>query len=602
MALLILVLIETGLRIANYGNDYTTFVTLSPQFDDLLTLNPDLPKKFFSESVAVPSPIKDAFYRSKKADSFRIFVLGGSSAAGFPYISNVSFGGFLKRKLEVLYPSRNFEVVNLGISAVNSFFMRDIIEDVLDQKPDLILIYAGHNEYYGAFGAASNDIAVHSTTAADIILTLRELKIYQLLSDMISWTTSIFSDGRESSPRTLMESMVGENIVEKDSDVYTTGINNFRANLDQILGECSRSGVPVILGGLTSNLMQAPLQNIISDDNKSNETYMKGINEIEEGNLSGAYESLIEAKDLDALRFRAPSEMNEAVFSMAEKYNFHVVKIDSLFRSYSSNGIPGYNIFTDHLHPGIKGYKLMADLYVNEIIKQNIIDAGISSVDTKKIDIYLAGEIPYTKLDSAYTAIQLRVLLNSYPFKKNTDVIRILNDVNLNSLTDSLAMAIVTNKLTWEAAHKQLAEYYFGREMYDKFYLEINVLIENKPYNENLYRYAADKLFSRQEYNIAGRTLVKLNRRHPGAYSSKMLGIVAYESKSYNRAVYFLNQSLKYSTDDPETYFRLSASYYQMKEFEKALQNIKNCIKLDPDFPNADKIYHSLTLPDQIQN
>ncbi len=595
MAALLLMLAEIGLRAADYGVDYTPFVTLSTQFKNLLTLNPDLPKKFFSKSVAVPSPIKDSFYKIKKKDSYRIFILGGSSAAGYPYIPNVSFGGFLKRKLEVLYPSRNFEVVNLGVSAVNSFFMRDIIDAVLDQKPDLILIYAGHNEYYGALGTASNDIAAFSPTGASFILTLRELKIWQLLSDLISEVALLFSDGSGASSKTLMEAMVGENTVLNDSDEYTTGIDNFRSNLDYILAECRDSGVPVILGELTSNLMQAPLQNIISEVNAANDSYGRGIEAIKAGDTIQAGKSLVEAKDLDALRFRAPSEMNDIIFSKADEYEFHVVRVDSLFRFHSVNGIPGYNLFTDHLHPNIGGYKMIADLYVDEITARKNIDAPVSNVDNERMETYLAGELPFTDLDSSYASIQLEVLLNSYPFRRNSNVVGILNGIKLKSISDSLAMAIVANRITWEEAHKQLAEFYFSRKNYNSFYREMNVLIEAEPYNENLYRYAADKLFSSQEFTVAGRALVKLHKRIPGAYSSKMLGIVSYESGSYSRAVNFLNQSLKYSTDDPETYFRLSAAYYQIKEYDKALQNIKNCLKLDPDFPNADKIYGSLT-------
>ncbi len=44
----------------------------------------------------------------------------------------------------------------MGISAINSITLRDIIDDVLEENPDLIIIYTGHNEYYGALGPASN--------------------------------------------------------------------------------------------------------------------------------------------------------------------------------------------------------------------------------------------------------------------------------------------------------------------------------------------------------------------------------------------------------------------------------------------------------------
>lgn len=592
-------LTEFGLRFINYGIDYTPFVTLSRQFDNLLILNPDLPKKYFSRSVAVPSPVKDGFDKNKQNDSYRIFILGGSSAAGYPYIPNVSFAGFIKRKLEVLYPDKKFEVVNLGIAAMNSHFMRDIIGDVLDQSPDLILIYAGHNEYYGAFGSASDDIASLSSSTAQFILELRELKIYQLLSEFISSIAGIFSSGEKSSSKTLMEAMVGDNIVRLNSDEYSNGIENFRDNLDYIYRKCREYGVPVIAGQLTSNLMQPPLENIIDDNNEADSSFSRGLEKLREGNFTEAYESLIEAKEFDVLRFRAPEKMNEVIYSIADQYKSPIIKIDSLFRKNSSDDIPGHELFVDHLHPVIKGHKMIADLYINEIVKHKYIPGKASNVGRTAVDSYLSRELPYTDLDSAYASIQIKVLLNSYPFVKHSSVLQILSEFELNSLADTLAMAVVRNKISWEDAHKQAAEFYFRRGNFNGFYRELNVLIEEQPYNKNLYIYAADKLMSRQNYNTAGRVLVKMHRRYPDGYTSKNLGIVAYEAKSYERAINFLNQSLNYNDRDPETYFRLSAIHFQSNDFSSALENIKKCLALDPDFPNADKVYKSLmTLPE----
>ncbi len=49
------------------------------------------------------------------------------------------------------YPYVDFDVVNLGISTVNSITLRYIVDDVLNQEADLILFYSGYNVYYGSF-------------------------------------------------------------------------------------------------------------------------------------------------------------------------------------------------------------------------------------------------------------------------------------------------------------------------------------------------------------------------------------------------------------------------------------------------------------------
>lgn len=506
----------------------------------------------------------------------------------------MSIGGFLKRRLELLYPSVNFEVVNLGVSAVNSYFIADIIDDVIDQQPDLILVYAGHNEYYGAFGVASNDIASQSPGTARFILQLRELKIYQLLSDLISGVAGIFVSTDNASSKTLMESMVGDNLVERNSDTFAGGVSNYRDNLTYIFTLCSENNIPVIAGELTSNLMQAPLENIVSEKNKANEKFNSGITAISDSSFAEAYDSLRMSKDLDALRFRAPSEINDVINSTASKHNSPVVKIDSLFRSISINRIPGYNLFTDHLHPNVDGYRLISDLYLQEIVDGGYVKGKLRAIEKSRMDAFLKAELPFTEVDSVYASIQISVLLNSYPFIKGMSVSSLLKQTRMNSRADTLAMGIVMNRISWEDAHKQQAEYYFGKGSYKNFYREYNVLIEDKPYDKNLYRYSADKLLSRDQLNLAGLVLAKMHLRHEGAYSSKMLGVLAFESKNFKRAISFLKRSLEYRKDDPETYFRLSAAYFSINEYDKAMENIEACLKLDPDFPNADKIYNSL--------
>ena len=150
--ILFFVLLETALHIFNYGSDYKQWVNVTA---DKLMLNPELCRRYFYTTATVPYSNQNTFDANKKPNSFRVFILGESSAAGYPYTPNGDFGRYIRKRLEACYPSAVIEVVNLGITAVNSYTIRDIMPGVLEQKPDLILIYTGHNEYYGALGVGS---------------------------------------------------------------------------------------------------------------------------------------------------------------------------------------------------------------------------------------------------------------------------------------------------------------------------------------------------------------------------------------------------------------------------------------------------------------
>ena len=78
--------------------------------------------------------------------TFRIFCLGGSTATGYPYWYNASFSFFLKTRLKIIFPDKNIEVINLSMTAVNSFTVLDMVKELPEYEPDLILVYDGHNE------------------------------------------------------------------------------------------------------------------------------------------------------------------------------------------------------------------------------------------------------------------------------------------------------------------------------------------------------------------------------------------------------------------------------------------------------------------------
>ena len=142
--ILFIILLESGLRIFDYGKTYDQWVKAG---EGKLTLNPEIAYRYFYTTEQVPSAGNNIFDEVKKDNCFRVFVMGGSSAAGFPFTPNGSFARYIRHRLQILYPQKTIEVVNIAMSAINSYSLRDMMPGVIDQKPDLIIIYVGHNEY-----------------------------------------------------------------------------------------------------------------------------------------------------------------------------------------------------------------------------------------------------------------------------------------------------------------------------------------------------------------------------------------------------------------------------------------------------------------------
>ena len=143
--LLLIALCEVGLWLSGVGPSNDLFLSAGENY----RINPHAARRFFPHQYARLAPVQDRFARDKGQDTFRVFVLGASTLLGFPNPAQTSFPNYLQRMLEDAYPDRTIEVINCGITAINSFVLLDFIAEVVEHQPDLVLVYAGHNEFIG---------------------------------------------------------------------------------------------------------------------------------------------------------------------------------------------------------------------------------------------------------------------------------------------------------------------------------------------------------------------------------------------------------------------------------------------------------------------
>jgi hypothetical protein len=131
-------IIRITLRIFSYGDDLSLFVPSSDE--KYLRCNQVVAKRFFSKFEHT-LPLNDVFLKEKPGNGYRIFILGESTVQGFPYDVNLAFSRILQRRLQDIFPYRTIEVINLGLTAISSYTLLDFVDEVLQQKPDVILIY-----------------------------------------------------------------------------------------------------------------------------------------------------------------------------------------------------------------------------------------------------------------------------------------------------------------------------------------------------------------------------------------------------------------------------------------------------------------------------
>ena len=496
LPIIFLVTLELMLRLSGYGNNHSLFVTHPDAgWEKYYVVNPEIGKKYFNK-MEYSNPAKDIFLKKKTNDVFRIFAMGSSSVAGYPYDNNLMFTRILSERLRDAYPDKKIEVVNTAITAINSFTLADFMPQILAQKPDAILIYAGHNEFYGAFGAGSNEAVFHSPTLIRMHLALINYRVYQLSVNTVGKIAGIFKPSQSGPSRTLMSRMVKDADITFGSKIYKEGMKNYEQNLDAMLSMAKQKNVPIFISDLVSNLRDLkPFKSIATSELKGAEEYYELARKQEAlGEIQKAKENFILARDYDCIRFRASSDVNLIIQKLADKYQALFVPTVELFAKNSPNGIVGNNLLTEHLHPNIPGQFLLGESFYNALTQAKLIAPEVSLTSEKSYKQFIM-DYGYTNLDYLIGKHRVTNLSYHWPFvdesKGTVDYRQIYKPTGT---VDSLAFSVMRKSLSLLEAHEKLAEMYFKKGDIVDAFKEYNALTKLGPYWSFNFRKAGDCL------------------------------------------------------------------------------------------------------------
>lgn len=601
LPVLFFVLLELGLRAFNYGGDLRLFVEAPPGYEQYYLVNPAVARRYFFAQKNIPNPPTELVLKQKPADGFRAFVLGGSTAAGYPYPSNVMFSRILQQRLADAFPDKRIEVICTAMSAINSYSLLDFVDEILALQPDVLLIYAGHNEFYGALGAASSESLGQLRPFVKFYLKLQRFKSFILLRNGISrsadWLSRTFYGGTRSDPSaTLMELMVREQTIPLGSPVYELGRRQFAGNLRDIMREAQTAGVPVVISELVSNIRDHdPFVSVAADSLPAAKDVFTRARALERDSLFGeAQAAYYRAKDLDALRFRATEEFNQIIHQVAAQFDASVVPMKRFFEQASPHGLPGESLFLEHLHPNVDGYFLMASAFFETLQQQGYIAATWDSSGVRPA-AYYREHWGVTELDVAYGELRIRILKGGWPFKPQHLPNRALVGYRPQSLVDSLALRMWTDDtFNAERAHVQLAEHYRKQEDYQQAYREYLALVYTTPFNSSPYLHAAEMLIKQQKLDDALPLLHASLQIEETAYATKWLGQIYLHNEDVANGLEYLERATKMAPTDPQLLYNLSGAYALSARYEDARKTLAKLDRIAPNFPGAGDLKRQL--------
>lgn len=520
MPLLFFALLEVLVRLIGLGHDYPLFIPVDAQ-PGYLQPNPEVVKRYFSKPEFAPHVSPDTLYflAKKPAGSLRIVLLGESSAAGFPFGRFGSPSGMLEQRLKPLYPERQIEIINVAMAAINTYTLRDFTDEILQIKPDVVLIYTGHNEYLGVMGVGSALAARDSRWQTLTYIALRHSHVFQVFDSAIAGLRLGDHPNKEVNERTLMATVAADKNIAKDSPEYQQGIRQFEANMGDMVSAYRKAGVTVVLGTLASNERdQKPfvsqdrsdpkLQAILNSANEllaagngaGAEQQLKGALTIYPtsadlhyalgkagellDNFTAAQEQFVLAKDFDLLRFRAPAVFNTIINQFASQPGVYVADVQKMLRTKSPHDIIGSAMMLEHLHPTSDGYFWLSEAYLQTLQDKKILPETTFKLAPEHA-IYWK---PVSEIDEVFATWTIAKLTSDYPFTTAPVKFEL---GELNSPAKEFAAARYLGKSSWIDSTQKAFEHYQKEKQWRAALILVGQLSDALPMNANAAQVAA---------------------------------------------------------------------------------------------------------------
>jgi len=335
-----------------------------------------------------------SFLVEKPSNGLRIFCLGGSSSFGFPWGAEAAFTSIVGEALAASHPERQVEAVNASGVSYAMHRMNIVADELLAYKPDVFLVYEGHNEFIepALFGALKH----RGTSRTRLEYAMSYSRVYSSI-----W----FAAGRLRDSQRAADGFEAR-VMRDQTHVYSPQekeaiVAEFRWRLERLVRRAQAAGIKVVLATVPCNLRQwrpeasTGVASLAEGDRRrwsdlfaSGSRFLKSSRfelaavDLEQaariaphhaetqfllgqayeglGRFDDARSSYQRACDEDASPTRRLSGINVTIREIAQQYGALLVDADRLFEQQSEHGLVGFNLIEDYVHPTRPGHELIA--------------------------------------------------------------------------------------------------------------------------------------------------------------------------------------------------------------------------------------------------
>jgi tetratricopeptide (TPR) repeat protein len=373
--------VELGLRWQGWGANTTLVLPATRVSNATYYLNPRADFAYCGSELRGPEP--RAFTLPKPKRTLRIVVVGASTVQGYPYPSELAFPRQMSLILSRQLDDRPVEVLNAGIVGLSTLPLVDVVRQAVAAEPDAIVMYEGHNEFYGVGGVATN------SELTPLAMQLRRFRLIQVLSSALS--------GADSSSEELVTRLPRQIEIPAGSPLVTLAESRYRKHLTDMTDICGKARVPLMLCSVASNLRdqsprlsdhaESPAPDVVQATPENAAMLREQVarepdNALAHYRLAQCLEQLGErqaaadeyalARDFDLCRYRAPASFREVVRQVAEQHHdrgAHFVDLSSAFDAATEFAAPGRDLFLEHVHFTLDGHWLAARAISRTIVE-----------------------------------------------------------------------------------------------------------------------------------------------------------------------------------------------------------------------------------------
>jgi tetratricopeptide (TPR) repeat protein len=373
---------------------------------------------------------REPFPLERPAGGLRVFVLGASAAAGWPYqLGDTNLSALLERKLRLLYPGRSIEVISMAAGTYASHRVKLILEEVLRYHPDVLFLYNGNNElledlvYRPRTPPSPWDRSAAARLSYRVFVTLTtplprfDVKNFDFddqLSNHLSFAFAQASRYRE------------------DPRQFQALLEHHRFNVEAMVDAAGAARIPLFLLTCPVNLKdwspnvsrhrkdlafaekarwtalfregflavergdfagaEAPLRAAIALDDDHAEAHYRLAEALRRTGRAGeAKKEYVRALQRDAFPFRELPEFQESLLEIAARRGAPLVDIVGPLEAVAGDGIAGFDVLIDYVHLSEQSQELVAQEMLRALQARGLLP-GVGDADLARARIAIPAQ------------------------------------------------------------------------------------------------------------------------------------------------------------------------------------------------------------------